>query len=676
MSRAGVRSTRAMGRFDRGVALLLVGLAAFFTLRTPAWGKFDPLPTGPRAGLGYLATAAFAIAVLAMAVRRESRLVRVLGRVTISAFAVLAMSMAVSRFLLWRETEAQADPWPPRFDRLAIVELDSLPAPRRAMWGARLGAHLALDRGKPVLPIIVATNVPFPSDVEVGTRWQSPDELEVWARASDGAAACVPVLLALDMRADSLARRARCTNQDTAPAGVQFAPPLRRAPPTPPSPPARSHPAWVEYRADAERSDLVPGTADLSEPAPLGWSVAIDGPVRASASASDDLVLIGAHGTGSLTALDAATGAVRWIARVPNWIHQDPVTDGAILAVGFGDNLDSFAGRSPSGVAAFALVTGQRLWTAFDQGSVMTSPVIVGGALIYGTGAGLVLRRDLATGALLAADTLPGTVTMAPPAVIGDTVVFSLDYGLTCAILATTLAERWCTDLADLRMMGHAAPSIINDEVLVSGVATALTPTPGELDDLEPDLLRRLLVSVLFPGKYDVYAGQVFAAIDLHDGRLRWRSPLYANPHLVAGHVSGTAIADDSIGVVILPVADTVVAFDPESGARRWSSPAHGARGPALLLAGQAIVAGRDGVIMSWGLRDGAARCRINRPIGFDRAGPTPVAGRLVFVRLDGVIESMPAAALLACREVPLRLAGRIDTLRPVRMLPETKEPS
>lgn len=651
-------------------------LAAFFSFRPVARGKFDPLPSGMRAAPLYAGLALLGIIVLMQLVRRDAWLLRALGRFAVGGVVLLAAAMAMSRLRLWRDTEAQSDPWPPRFDRLAAVVLDSLPAADRAMWGARVAAHLALDRGRAVLPIVVATTLSFPSDVEVGVQWRGLDEFEVWARTSDGVTACVPVLLETDMRADSLARRARCTNQDTAPGDVRFAPPLRRPLPAPLPRPPRDHPAWLEYRADAERSDTVAGTADLSEPVTDGWSVAIDGPVRASASASDDLVLIGAHGTGSLTALDAASGAIRWIARVPNWIHQDPVTDGAILLVGFGDNLGSFAGRSPSGVAAFALVNGQRIWTAFDQGSVMTSPVIVDGAVVYGTGAGLLVRRDLATGSLLAADTLPGTVTMAPPAVIGDTVVFSLDYGRVCAILATTLEERWCTDLDDLRMMGHAAPSVVDDQVIVSGVATALTPTLQEWGDLEPDLVGRLLMSVLFPGKYDVYAGQVFAGLDLHDGRLRWRSPLYANPRLVPGHVSGTATVDDSIGVVVLPVADTVVAFDPRSGMRRWTGPAHGARGPALLLEGQAIVAGRDGVIMSWGLRDGSPRCRFDRPVGFDRAGPTPVAGRLVFVRLDGVVESMPASALLECHPAPFRVAGRVDILRPASIRAEPEDPT
>lgn len=639
-----------MGRFDRGLALLLVVLAAFFTFRTPAWGKFDPLPTGPRAGLGYLAIALVAIALLAWLVRRESRLPRILGRLIVGAFAVLAVSMAVSRFRLWRGVERQVDPWPPRLDRLAAVDIDSLPSAARANWAARIASHAALDGGRPSLPIRVPADWPFPSDAQVATRWEDSTELEVWARVPDGTATCVPILLATNLRADSLARRARCAERTSAPEGLAFVAPVRSRPIPAEAVAMGDRPAWPEYRADAARTDIVAGTTATDRAGNDGWQVAIDGPIRASASASGELLLVGAHRTGSLTALDARTGAVRWIARVPNWIHQDPVTDGTIVVVGFGDNLDAFAGRAPSGVAAYVLATGERLWTAFDQGSVMTSPVIAGDAIVYGTGAGLLRRRDLATGTLLAADTLPGTVTMAPPVLIGDTVVFSLDHGRACAILASTLERRWCGDLPDLRLMGHAAPAVYHDLVIVSGVATVLTPTLAEFRRMGRRLQWRLIRSVLFPGEYETYSGQVYAALDLHDGHLRWRSPLYAEPRLVVGHIAGTATIRDTTAVIVLPVSDTVVAFDPRTGARRWARPGHAARGPALILDDQVIVAGRDGVILSWALANGAARCRVERPVGFDRAGPTPVAGELVFLRLDGIVEAIRLADLAACR--------------------------
>lgn len=114
----------------------------------------------------------------------------------------------------------------------------------------------------------------------------------------------------------------------------------------------------------------------------------VDGPLRSSAIAVGDMVLIGSHGTGTLTAIDAPTGATRWVARVPNWIHQDPVTDGAIVVVSFGDNDASFQGRAPSGVAAFVLATGERLWTRFDESSVMTSAVMPDSTIVYATAIG------------------------------------------------------------------------------------------------------------------------------------------------------------------------------------------------------------------------------------------------------------------------------------------------
>ncbi len=530
---------------------------------------------------------------------------------------------------------------------------------KRAAWGARIASHRLLDGGAVRLPITVPPDWPFPADVQLGTRAVSDREVEVWARTTDGTAACIPVLLATDMLADSLARNDRCVDADTAPAGVAFAAPARLADATPSAAAELRQPAWRQYRADHERTDTVAGTASIDGDAATPWSVAIDGRIRASASGSGDLVLIGGHGTGSLTALDARTGAVRWIARVPNWIHQDPLTDGTVVVVGFGDNFDSFAGRSPSGVAAYRLATGEHLWTAFDQGSVMTTPVIRDSVIVYATGAGLLRKRDLRTGVLLAADTLPGTVTMAPPVLVGDTVVFGLDHGRACALLFSSLETQWCHDFPDLRMMGHAAPTVFRDLVTVSGVATVSSPTLWEFRHMGRGLQWRLLRSALFPGKYEVYAGQVFAALDLHDGSLRWRSPLYSDPRLVAGHTSGTATIHDTLGVIVLPVADTVVTFDPRTGDAYWARFAHQARGPALVLGNQVIVAGRDGIVDISSLADGAPRCSFTRPAGFDRAGPTPVASHLVFARMDGVVEAIPTASVLGCTGAGMTLGDR-----------------
>ncbi len=639
-----VQSTRWPGRL---AAIWLVGLALFFAFREPAWGKYDPLPTGIIPGAWYLLIAALLLATLRHAAR-TTLVTRWLLRTTVLMVTLLLTAMGWTRIRLAREVNASTNEWPPRPERIGSVDIDTLTPWQRAEWGARIGGHVAVDRGRLALPISIPPEWPLPKDVEFAVRERGPQEFEIWSRVSDGTAVCQSILLGANIVVDSISRNQRCRDARRAPPELHFNAPQRISEARTVAPSDEPRPAWTQYRADAARTASRDGT--VGGPPASGWRTVLDGRIRASASVAGDLVLVGGHGTGSLTALDRSSGAVRWIARVPNWVHQDPVTDGRVVVVGFGDNEGSFSSWAPSGVAAYDLATGSRLWTGFDEGSVMTSPIIHDSVIVYGSGAGQLRQRSLASGTLLIDRMLPGPVTMAPPVAIGDTVVFSLDYGMACALLIETLQPLWCQEISDLRKLGHSSPTVAGDRVFLSGVATVRSPSLGEFRHLGRGLQWRLVKSALFPGKYEVYAGQVFLALDLHDGHQVWRSKLFALSRDIAGHTSGTATVEDSIGVVVLPVADTMVAFSTHSGVTRWTASGHAARGPPLILNHRLVIAGRDGVIEVRDLDDGALRCTIRRPVGWDRAGPIVAGGLVIFANLDGEIEAIPTGDLLGCR--------------------------
>jgi outer membrane protein assembly factor BamB len=638
-------------RVVEGSALLMVSSAAYLGLRTPVWGKFDPLPAGVPWFIGYLATVLLVTVILRHVARRGRRLPRLIAAATAVMATALLVGMVEARVALAHRVSQQADPWPPHLAEARAVLLDTLPAGRRAEWALRVGSHRLVERGQFVEPITVPSSWPFPTDAELAVVHIDSTTVDLWARAGgpDSKAACQSIVLRDVDPADSAGRRQRCDGRHDVPATLTFLRPPRVPDPVAPVPDGPRAESWSQYRHDAGRSGIDPEPPSTGDAAATGWRAVVDGQVRASVSVAGDVVLVGAHGTGSLTALDRRTGAQRWVVRVPNWIHQDAASDGRTVVVGFGDNLASFAGRLPSGVAAYDLESGTHLWTAFDAGSVMTTPVILDSVIIYGTGAGLLRKRRLATGDLMGERVLPGMVTMAPPVLIGDTVVFTLDYGTTCAIDATTLDALWCRTLHDLRMLGHAGPAIAGDEVIISGAATVASPTLGEFLSLPRGLDFTLVRSALFPGQYEAYAGQVFVGLDLHDGHVRWRSPLFANPHLVPGHTSGTAVVDDALAAIVLPLADTVVAFDIATGRIRWARPAHGARGPVLVVAHHVVLAGRDGIVQVRDIVDGTLTCTLNRATGWDRAGPVLEGGLAVFVNLVGEVEAMPLAQLLNC---------------------------
>jgi outer membrane protein assembly factor BamB len=166
---------------------------------------------------------------------------------------------------------------------------------------------------------------------------------------------------------------------------------------------------------------------------------------------------------------------------------------------------------------------------------------------------------------------------------------------------------------------------------------------------LQAELLRALLFPAYLDYRVARVAGQRLIGLSLRTGEVRWRSPLFAKRRAVDGHTAGTAALRDGVGVIVLPVADTVVAFDTETGAIRWTSGANQARGAPLILGDRVIIAGRNGVIEVRQLADGALRCTVRRAVGWDRAGPSVSGDLAIFANLDGEVEAIPTTALLGC---------------------------
>lgn len=617
--------------------------AIFMAVRTPVPGKYEILPPGLVPGVAYIASALVVMLLLRQARSPRGAASRWAMRGAALLLVAIMTGAAATRLSMQVKESRALDHWPPRLALIRATTPNSISSHERAEWGARIAAH-ALT-GSPGDSVVVPADWPFPDDVTLAVRKLDSRVTEIWSRAGDSTTMCIP-LIAPTVLPDTAAASADCSKLKSAPAGMVFARPSRTTTIGPPVPVvAQATSTWQQYRGDATRS----GHSSDSTTRSGGWSTRIDGDIRSSVSVVGGLVIVGAHGTGSLTALSLATGRPVWAVRVPNWIHQDAVSDGRIIVVGFGDNLPAFGGRAPSGVAAYEAATGRRLWTSFDEGSVMTSPIIRDTVVIYGTGAGILRKRVLATGRLLGEGTLPGTVTMAPPVSVGDTIVFALDHNRVCGQLISTLALLWCRDVPHLRMMGHSSPAIAGHQVIVSGAATLFAPTLREFSRLPISLMVKLVRSALFPDGYDEFAGQLVTALDLSSGETRWRTGLFASPRLVVGHIAGTATVVDSIGAIVLPISDTLLVFDVATGRTRWTATGHDARGPPLIAGDRVVVAGRDGVIEVRRISDGTITCTVHRAVGYDRAGPTLAGGLAIFANLLGEVEAMLIANLLSC---------------------------
>jgi outer membrane protein assembly factor BamB len=641
--------------FDGILALGTVLSAGYLTLRTPIPGLVDWLPTGVAAAAVWVVVLAAVLLLLGLARRLQRAGRSSLGhagpRLVAAGVVLVLAGMAASRWSLARWDAGQVMHWPPRVADNVFGRFDQLTDNERARFAAQVAQHrLVTTRATAAIAgaaAPAATSTGTDSLISIPASWSMPDDVriavrrtatgadEVWARTTTGVTACV-------VRPDPSHKG--CGDAAVAPDPTAFRAPVRVPDVISDALTSAAPSAWRQYRTSANRRGALDDAALLSPAS--GWRTTLGGDVRSSVSLVGDLALIGAHGNGEVAAYTARDGAVRWTSRVPNWVHMDIVSDGTIAAVGFGDNMPSFDGRAPNGVSVYDVASGELRWTRFDESSVMTSPILHDSTMVYATGMGVLRKRDARTGAILAVDTLPGGAVMAPPAFIDDTIVFGLEHRHVCAVRYSTMQRLWCHEFPTMRMMGHAAPGVQHGQAIVSGAVSLYDLSWSEFMALPWSLKRSLVRIALFPGTYEEHAGQRFMALRLSDGALLWRSPVYPKVHAVLGHIAGTAVLSDTVGVIVMPLANTVVGFHPGTGAVRWTAPAHDSRGPALLVDGVVVVAGQDGVTESRNALTGALVCQMSRKAGYDRAGPANAAGLLIFADVKGGIEAVPTTAL------------------------------
>lgn len=639
-------ATRFLDRIGFGVAIVAT---IFMVFRRPTPDFQDMLPVGPAISAFFLILGgALWIAFRQLEARGPGRSSRRVPRLLLYGAAAVLAGMLGTRVAIQVHQRWNDDLWPPGFSQARSVVVNELPDVERATWALWLAIHAASDSAHALDIPTIPADWPYPDDVRLAIRLRDGVASELVAVTGGGEAVC-HAMLAAEPRGpgDAVRLEPICDERPDAASVPDAKAPVRSQIVNEIAAPTGRTESWAQHRNDAARSAASDAPSLTS---PRGWRVQVPTPMRASLSVVDDVVLAGGHLTGLIAALDRETGVPRWFARAPNWIHQEPVTDGRIVLVGFGDKDMSLVGKAPSGIAAFELATGRRLWTAFDESSVMTSPVIQDGIVAYVSAAGMLRKRDVSTGSLIMERLLPGGVIMGPPTLSGGTLVVNLEPGTVCAVDITTFDQRWCSTFPGLRRMGHGSPAVAGETVVVSAVTSVFPPGPAEFLKLPLKVQAVMLRAVIFPKYWSAsYSGQLFMGLDLATGRQRWISRFFSVQRDAGGHMAGTPAIVDGRASIVLALADSIIGFDPNSGAIAWSHPAHGARGAPLIFEERVLVAGRDGVIEVRRIDDGILTCRIERKVGWDRAGPVRTGGLIIFADLEGGIEAIPTADLRDC---------------------------
>jgi outer membrane protein assembly factor BamB len=149
------------------------------------------------------------------------------------------------------------------------------------------------------------------------------------------------------------------------------------------------------------------------------WSVNLHGQIDSRPCVAGGTVYIG-NDADRFYAINAATGAVRWMQTVPGGIDSSPTVAAGIVYFGDGNNQ----------VRALSVAHGKSVWTYTTGQTVQSSPVVTDGIVYVGSEDGKVYALTAATGALRWATPTGGPVNSSPVVAAGTVYIGSDDHNL------------------------------------------------------------------------------------------------------------------------------------------------------------------------------------------------------------------------------------------------------
>jgi outer membrane protein assembly factor BamB len=171
------------------------------------------------------------------------------------------------------------------------------------------------------------------------------------------------------------------------------------APGFPQESPAAMPLTWTQFRMNQAHNPVIDG------PGAAAWRVETRGQISASPAVVSGVLYIGTNG-GRLYAIDAASGAVKWVYTAHNGLKSNPLVYGGVVIVGEG-NADSMTfrprkyvrvGSGSSGILALDARTGRKRWYYQLTGTGQPTAAIVNGVLIHHDGDGVIVALDPRTG--------------------------------------------------------------------------------------------------------------------------------------------------------------------------------------------------------------------------------------------------------------------------------------
>ena len=274
--------------------------------------------------------------------------------------------------------------------------------------------------------------------------------------------------------------------------------------------------------------------------------------------------------SGSLFAIDVATGTQLWKLDVEDGFQGSPAVANGVIYIG-GSSTDLYAVDA---------ATGTILWGYGLDGYLGPDPVVANGLVYmgaYGNDIPPFVALDAATGQERWSYPIDGDYSTA--AVTKDMVYVADGSGKLFALDAATGAKRWSIQTAD------GVPSVVDGVVYISGSTGYLdaldAKTGSHLWSFIPKLNGINASPAVANGVVYINAGQLYA-LDAKTGTQLWSFPKTGSSPAVAN------------GVVYMG-SDQLYALDAKTGTQLWSYPIDSTYSPPVVVNGMVYIADRAG---------------------------------------------------------------------------------
>lgn len=307
---------------------------------------------------------------------------------------------------------------------------------------------------------------------------------------------------------------------------------------------------------------------------------------------------------GEVTAVDVASGLKRWQASLGERITSGVGAGGGVVAVG------TLSGN----VYALDIETGKQLWHTQTPSGILASPVIVDRKVIVKTDSGDIQALDLHSGRVMwnyhyvvPELTLRGA---SAPVVVGNQVIAGLADGQLVSLNLNSGKVNWSQQIA----LAHGA-SVIERLVDIDG---------------EPAVSDGVVYVVGYQGK--------LAAVDLHNGRVRWQ-------HDFSSYVG---LAVDQRHVYVADDNSHIWALDRQNGRVVWQQDKLEGRGATkpVLAPGGVVIGDSSGYLHWLSAKDGHLMARQQVDSSRLLAAPIRYNDQLIVLSSKGTLAALKTSQL------------------------------